>query len=363
MVTQHYGLISGGLSLGSHSRWLDQGWLHISMVSLGVVFDWLVSQDGWIRGGWTSVWSHQWWSFIWIVCLSGFPPRYTNHEIGFEWSRMLCFVLLLWFLCYSSDFTQWDSVCGSLSSHVNVGVSGSALVKPMNHVAVKTGSSGRKRLLMLNQKIVSLEWQIWTHFWLTTLSLSRFVCLSVCTHACQSVHRLAPKHMQLCIAYMACANMHVLRTHAHTHTCMHAHTHARTHTLLKRMNEDTVLVLRLSKESYLVFLCGIIPCLYRFSVNGTEEETEMAANCLWLVTNSKQCPNCRSPIQKNEGCNHMKCSKVGENGLIVFSLLVWMNVILIRSWQNGEIRKLGHATSKSCLHRHSPNVKRVKSPV
>lgn len=41
------------------------------------------------------------------------------------------------------------------------------------------------------------------------------------------------------------------------------------------------------------------------SCSGSED----AANFLWLVTNSKPCPNCKSPIQKNEGCNHMKCSK------------------------------------------------------
>ncbi|XP_060599500.1 ankyrin repeat and IBR domain-containing protein 1-like [Ruditapes philippinarum] len=45
------------------------------------------------------------------------------------------------------------------------------------------------------------------------------------------------------------------------------------------------------------------------TLHDTETETETAANCLWLVTNSKSCPNCKSPIQKNEGCNHMKCSK------------------------------------------------------
>ncbi|KAL1115064.1 hypothetical protein AAG570_007095, partial [Ranatra chinensis] len=44
-------------------------------------------------------------------------------------------------------------------------------------------------------------------------------------------------------------------------------------------------------------------------LEATSAETEDAANCLWLVTNSKPCPNCKSPIQKNEGCNHMKCSK------------------------------------------------------
>lgn len=45
-------------------------------------------------------------------------------------------------------------------------------------------------------------------------------------------------------------------------------------------------------------------------VAGVSEAYEDAANCLWLLTNSKPCANCKSPIQKNEGCNHMQCAKV-----------------------------------------------------
>lgn len=46
------------------------------------------------------------------------------------------------------------------------------------------------------------------------------------------------------------------------------------------------------------------------TVAGVSEAYEDAANCLWLLTNSKPCANCKSPIQKNEGCNHMQCAKV-----------------------------------------------------
>lgn len=49
---------------------------------------------------------------------------------------------------------------------------------------------------------------------------------------------------------------------------------------------------------------------FSISVAGVSEAYEDAANCLWLLTNSKSCANCKSPIQKNEGCNHMQCAKV-----------------------------------------------------
>lgn len=34
------------------------------------------------------------------------------------------------------------------------------------------------------------------------------------------------------------------------------------------------------------------------------------ADAEWIIQNTKPCPNCKSPIQKNEGCNEMNCRKV-----------------------------------------------------
>lgn len=57
-------------------------------------------------------------------------------------------------------------------------------------------------------------------------------------------------------------------------------------------------------------LCSLpaLPALW--PVAGVSEAYEDAANCLWLLSNAKPCANCKSPIQKNEGCNHMQCAKV-----------------------------------------------------
>src|SRR3546814_401309 len=33
------------------------------------------------------------------------------------------------------------------------------------------------------------------------------------------------------------------------------------------------------------------------------------ADALWISANTKRCPKCTTPIEKNEGCNHMTCRK------------------------------------------------------
>mmetsp|Transcript_128463 Transcript_128463/g.286240 ORF Transcript_128463/g.286240 Transcript_128463/m.286240 type:complete len:329 (-) Transcript_128463:60-1046(-) len=37
-------------------------------------------------------------------------------------------------------------------------------------------------------------------------------------------------------------------------------------------------------------------------------------NISWIRANTKKCPKCHKPIEKNQGCNHMICSKAGGCG-------------------------------------------------
>ena len=36
-----------------------------------------------------------------------------------------------------------------------------------------------------------------------------------------------------------------------------------------------------------------------------------SGNLKWIYLNTKMCPKCRKPIEKNQGCNHMRCNPGG----------------------------------------------------
>lgn len=45
------------------------------------------------------------------------------------------------------------------------------------------------------------------------------------------------------------------------------------------------------------------------------KEQADAANANWILANTKQCPNakCKKTIEKNQGCNHMRCAQCGHD--------------------------------------------------
>jgi len=56
-----------------------------------------------------------------------------------------------------------------------------------------------------------------------------------------------------------------------------------------------------NKESHRPIECDT--CDKWLHKNTTESE-----NVTWILANTKQCPKCHKPIEKNQGCNHMTCS-------------------------------------------------------
>ena len=60
---------------------------------------------------------------------------------------------------------------------------------------------------------------------------------------------------------------------------------------------------------------NISACIFQMKKEDFKDvssKSEAAANTFWMLSNSKKCPTCKSPIEKNEGCNHMRCSKVSD---------------------------------------------------
>ena len=55
------------------------------------------------------------------------------------------------------------------------------------------------------------------------------------------------------------------------------------------------------------------PCTERFwseiQCRWNEKNSAESENVTWIIANTKKCPKCRKPIEKNQGCNHMTCHK------------------------------------------------------
>lgn len=47
------------------------------------------------------------------------------------------------------------------------------------------------------------------------------------------------------------------------------------------------------------------PVLCKFQKKWTEKCDEDAGTASWITLNTKDCPKCKVPIEKNGGCNHM----------------------------------------------------------
>jgi len=62
------------------------------------------------------------------------------------------------------------------------------------------------------------------------------------------------------------------------------------------------------------FKCGLEdhrPCDCDIAREWTKKDEGGGANAKWLLVNTKDCPKCRHPIEKNQGCNFMKCRHPG----------------------------------------------------
>ena len=88
------------------------------------------------------------------------------------------------------------------------------------------------------------------------------------------------------------------------------------------------------------------------TLTNTGEKEELSANYLWLVTHSKSCPNpsCLAPIQKHDGCNHIRCYKVSTVFKGGIYLLMTIRVYEIDTQKNGNFTQTVHIFEAVSYH-------------
>ena len=209
------------------------------MVSSGVVFHQVVSQDGWngvvarqyglIRGG----------LFIWIVCLSG-ASTVLHKPWNWLWvitHAVLCFVALVpvlqfWFyparFCVSVIKFTCECWCfRECIGEAHEPCSCENWVKWQKKIADVKPENCKSRVTDLNTLLTD-----------NSLCLGLCACLSVCTQTgaqtTATEHIINGMHTHACttgVCTHSCTHT-CIHTHTHTHacTCVHTHTHTHTHT-------------------------------------------------------------------------------------------------------------------------------------
>ena len=51
------------------------------------------------------------------------------------------------------------------------------------------------------------------------------------------------------------------------------------------------------------------PCDCDMAEEWSTKVNAESENVTWIMANTKQCPGCQKPIEKNQGCNHMTCNQ------------------------------------------------------
>lgn len=82
--------------------------------------------------------------------------------------------------------------------------------------------------------------------------------------------------------------------------------------VISNLTATTPLVIRCSCQHEFCFACGQsphLPCTCNMVKHWKKRCEDDSETYNWINANTKDCPGCQKPIEKNGGCNHMNCSR------------------------------------------------------
>lgn len=80
--------------------------------------------------------------------------------------------------------------------------------------------------------------------------------------------------------------------------------------------DDVINLIECPCGSSFCFKCGELshmPCDCKMAEEWILKSQAESENLTWIMANTKRCPKCTKPIEKNQGCNHMKCQQCGHD--------------------------------------------------